>query len=118
MKKSLIACSILFLASTMALANSENKEISYLIDSLGRDGCGLVRNKRRFSTHSARAHLQSKWELNAALVHSTEDFITKIASTSVSSGEPYQIKCRGKESRLAGEWFGERLSQYRAQKQS
>lgn len=117
MTKLYLAC-LLLLSSTPVFAQSSEQEINHLINSVGKEGCGLVRNKRRYSTFRARSHLQSKWELNASLVHSAEDFIEKIASISVTTGEPYQIKCRGEQSQLAGEWFAQRLQQYRRERAS
>jgi len=111
--KTLITVFAIFLSSAAIAAESTEREIQFLIDSVGRDGCGFIRNSRRLSTHSARAHLQSKWELNARYVQTAEDFISKLASTSVTSGEPYQIKCRREDAQAAGQWFTERLRQYR-----
>ena len=111
--KTILLVISLALSSTAVLAQSADREIQFLIDSVGREGCGFIRNSRRLSTHSARAHLQSKWELNARYVQTAEDFISKLASTSVTSGEPYQIKCRREDAQAAGQWFTERLRQYR-----
>lgn len=96
------------------LAETMDDEINFLIASVGKDGCRFVRNDRRYNRGSARAHLRSKWELNAQYVNSTEDFITKIASVSVTTGEPYVVRCRDEET-IAREWFTQRLFDYRNQ---
>lgn len=95
--------------------NTVEDEIELLISEVGKDGCRFVRNDRRYSTRSARAHLRSKWELNEHLIASTEDFINKIASQSVTTGEPYIVRCRSGEETIAKEWFFQRLFSYRSQ---
>jgi len=89
-------------------------EINHLIASVGKDGCCFGRNDRRYNHGSARAHLRSKWELNSQYVNSTEDFIAKITRISVTTGEPYIVRCRGEET-IAREWFTQRLFNYRNQ---
>lgn len=103
----------LLLLSTPAAADQHETEIRFLIDSIGAEGCRFVRNDRRYSNREARAHLQSKWELNEALVTSAEDFIDKLASHSVTTGEPYRIRCRGRQEQAAGNWFRKRLEEFR-----
>ena len=107
----LVAVALLIPAPT-AFAETMEEEINYLIASVGKDGCRFVRNDRRYNRSSARAHLRSKWELNSQYVNSTEDFINKIASTSVTTGEPYIVRCRVEET-IAREWFTQRLFDYR-----
>lgn len=106
---------LLLLPTSIVAAEALDEEINYLIASVGQDGCRFVRNDRRYNRGSARAHLRSKWELNAQYVNSTEDFINKIASVSVTTGEPYIVRCRGGEETIAREWFTQRLFDYRNQ---
>lgn len=113
--KNLILLSLLFLSFSSAFADTMEDEIDHLIASVGKDGCRFVRNDRRYSRGSARAHLRSKWELNSHYVNSTEDFINKIASTSATTGEPYILRCRGGEETIAKEWFFAQLSNLRNQ---
>ena len=97
-----------------AHADSHEAEIQYLIDSIGRDGCRFVRNDRRYSNREARAHLKSKRELNEQYMASAEDFIEKLASYSVTTGEPYRIRCRGGQEQAAGDWFRTLLATFRS----
>ncbi len=109
-------CILLSLAicSATAYADTKNDEISYLINSVGKNGCVFIRNGERFSGKEAREHLRSKRKRNAHLIHSAEDFIKKIASRSETSGEPYLISCRGEEQQLANEWFTRLLVLHRS----
>ena len=100
-----------------SFAASSDDEIRYLISSVGRDGCVFVRNDRSYTRRQAREHLRSKWRLNEQLVESAEDFIEKLASRSVTSGQPYMIQCRGEQPTTAREWFRARLEQFRADSQ-
>ena len=99
-----------------ASGQSMDDEIAYLIDRVGRDGCNLVRNDRRYFGRDARGHLRSKLRRNAHLVNTTEDFIVKLASTSASTGRPYLIRCRGLDDQEAGDWFNTLLNDYRQQR--
>lgn len=100
--------------SATAFADTKNDEISYLINSVGKNGCVFIRNGERFSGKEAREHLRSKRKRNAHLIHSAEDFIEKIASRSSTSGQPYMISCRGKEQQTANEWFTRLLALHRS----
>lgn len=101
-----------FLLSANAQPNEE--EINYLIDRVGRDGCSFVRNDRRYRGREARAHLRSKFRRNAHLINSTEDFISKLASTSAMTDKPYVIRCRGEDEQTANVWFNKLLTAYRS----
>ncbi len=96
-----------------SLADTMNDEIDYLIGEIGSSGCTFMRNGKFLSARFARGHLRSKRRLNAHLIDSTEEFIEKIASRSVTSGKPYLIKCRGQAAQPAGDWFTGLLAQYR-----
>lgn len=88
-------------------------EIDYLISAVGKNGCHFVRNGKRYSVRDARSHLRSKRRRNAHLISSTEEFIEKIASGSVTSGKAYLIRCKGQADQPAGEWFTTLLAGYR-----
>ena len=78
-------------------------------------GCVLVRNGVRFTGRESRRYLESKRRRNAHLIDSAEAFIDKIASRSVTSGQPYLIKCRNQPRQNAGEWFAALLAERRVQ---
>ena len=109
---SILIAAVLF--SGAAGADAMDDEIDYLIHSVGRDGCAFVRNGRRLSGRDARAHLESKRDLNAKIFTTTEQFIARIASKSVTTGDPYLIRCRGEGEKPARVWFTELLKQHRS----
>lgn len=111
-KKSILL--ICFAVTLNSHAAPHEDEIQFLIDSIGKDGCRFLRNDRRYSSREARAHLQSKYELNAHYVASAEDFINKIASRSETTGDAYQIRCRDQAELPAADWFSMLLMRYRA----
>ena len=111
---SLVAVACLALVPADVQAASAEEEIRYVIGSIGRNGCDLVRNDRRYSRREARGHIRSKWRLNEQLVASAEDFIEKIASRGATSGQPYLIRCRGQQESTAQDWFSQLLADYRA----
>ena len=100
-------------SSAFAQPGTMDEEINFLISKVGRDGCVFIRNDRRYTGRQARVHLQSKLELNAALVHNTEEFIDKIASISADTGKPYLIRCARQYQFSAYEWFTMLLASYR-----
>ena len=113
--KSAICGALLALGMQAGLSHAESmdEEIDYLIGAVGSDGCTFVRNGERFSARAARAHLRSKRRRNAHLIHSTEEFVQKIASQSATTRKPYLFSCRGEGERSANEWFSALLQQRR-----
>lgn len=101
------------LLPAVASAQTHEDEIEFLIQSVGEEGCRFFRNDHRYSSRTARAHLRSKWELNEQYVSSAEDFITKIASHSVTTNQPYMIRCRDQAEIPAFDWFSALLNRYR-----
>lgn len=103
----------LALVPAPSVAEPMDDEIDYLIGSIGKNGCSFIRNGKRMMSRDARVHLESKRRRNAHLFASTEEFIEKIASASVTSGEAYLVSCRGKEKQPANQWLTTLLAQYR-----
>ena len=104
-----------FNGTSLAQSNAESMdvEIDFLINSVGRNGCAFVRNNHRVIGRDARSHLHSKRRLNAHLINNTEEFITKIVSSSATSGQAYLIRCSGQEEQTANNWFSALLAEYR-----
>ncbi len=68
-------------------------------------GCEFYRNGTWYDSKTARAHLQSKYEMLAGSgrINSAEDFIDQAATSSGSlSGRPYQVRCGGGEPIASG----------------
>ena len=96
-----------------SVADTMDEEINYLLNAVGESACTFIRNGKGHSARDARAHLNSKRRRNADLFDSAEVFIEKIASKSSMSGQPYLIRCKGKDQQTAAEWFTNQLAQYR-----
>ena len=109
----LLLTTALFPLFSLGQVGSMDEEIDYLISSVGKGDCTFIRNGNRFTGRDARAHLKSKTRRNSHIIDSTEEFIEKIASQSVTSGKPYLISCKGEKQQNAGAWFTELLSQRR-----
>ncbi len=112
----ILLCGLLLvfvLQPTVTFADSMNEEIDHLISSVGTGGCTFIRNGNRLTGRDARAHLKSKRRRNAHIIDSTEEFIEKIASQSVTSGKPYLISCKGANQQNGREWFTALLAQRR-----
>ncbi|MDG1026527.1 MAG: DUF5329 family protein [Gammaproteobacteria bacterium] len=103
----------LMLLPSISTAQSMSYEINRLISSVGRNGCTFIRNGERYRGRAAREHLRNKRKLNENLFATTEEFITKIASASATTGEPYLVRCRGQEETEVSEWFTALLEQFR-----
>ena len=90
-------------------------EISYLLDFVEHSGCQFYRNGTWYDSKTARAHLQSKYEMLAGSgrINSAEEFIDKAATSSSLSGRPYQVRCGGGEPIASSQWLRDVLSRYR-----
>jgi hypothetical protein len=91
-------------------------EINYLLAFVEHSGCQFYRNGTWYDSKTARAHLQSKYEMLAGSdrINSAEDFIEQAATSSSLSGRPYQVRCGGGEPIASSQWLQGVLSRYRA----
>jgi hypothetical protein len=91
-------------------------EIEALLDRLQASGCEFNRNGTWYSGADARAHLLRKLEAieSRTAVHSTEQFIEAGASTSSTSGQPYQVRCGGAAPVPSRQWLSTQLAALRA----
>lgn len=97
-------------------ASRAHSELQALLDTLDATACLFHRNGRWYSGPEARRHLQAKWSsMNRRVPLSTpEQFIEHVASRSLHSGQPYQVKC-GEAAPVASErWLQEQLQQVRS----
>lgn len=98
MKKNLILIFFLLPFSPFAsaqLPTSAQAEIENILSALGSSACEFNRNGNWYSASDAQAHLRKKYEylLKKKLISSTEEFITKGATESSMSSQPYQVRC-------------------------
>jgi hypothetical protein len=110
------------LAGLTAFASEAPKsvhlEIDALFDKLQASGCEFNRNGSWYSGAQARTHLIKKLDYleSKSLVRTTEDFIKLAASTSSSSGQPYQVRCGAAQPVESQTWLQQQLKALRAAK--
>ncbi len=90
-------------------------EISHLLSYLAASDCDFYRNGNWYDAPEARDHLQRKLDYLAkrSLVGTTEDFISRAASSSSMSGEEYLVRCPGATPVKSRTWLAEELQRYR-----
>ena len=94
-------------------------EISHLLAYLATSDCDFDRNGSWHDAPEARDHLQHKLDYleKRSLVGTTEDFISRAASSSSISGEEYLVRCPGATPVKSRDWLTEELARYRAKPQ-
>ena len=95
-------------------ADDSVAEIEYLLSSIGSSNCTFIRNGKRYNSQDAEAHLRMKYRQGKRYASSSENFISRLASTSSVSKIPYYMDCDGKETVPSGDWLMQRLDEYRA----
>ncbi|QYF94451.1 DUF5329 domain-containing protein [Massilia sp. PAMC28688] len=112
----------LILATAMAasLANAATPdvtraEVAHLMNAVEKSQCKFNRNGSWHDATAARKHLAKKFDYMAKrdLVPSTEAFIERGASTSSTSGKPYQMQCGSGAAIASGQWLMAELKRYR-----
>jgi len=108
------AAATLFLVATVSHADDGEKEIKYLLSSIGKSDCSFIRNGSAHSAEDAESHLAMKYERGKRYVSSAETFIDRLASGSSLSRKPYQIDCPESPPVPSAEWLTKRLGEYRS----
>jgi hypothetical protein len=110
----LLGLALLTVASAAPPAIAQT-EINYLLGFVGSSGCEIYRNGSWYDSKRAQAHLRFKYEKLAAQdrIHTAEEFIETAATKSSSSGQPYQVRCRGSEAVTSSQWLRDVLARYR-----
>ena len=99
--------------STGFAETSTKAEIQYLLSYVDQSACVFIRNGKEHDSHSARLHIEKKYNYFKARIDSAEDFIEHAASKSSFSGRPYKIQC-GDQTRMVKQWLIESLNAYRS----
>jgi uncharacterized short protein YbdD (DUF466 family) len=73
----------------------------------------FIRNGSEHSAKDAADHLRMKLQRTGGRVKTADDFIRLCASQSYMSGEPYKIRFRDGSVMNAGDFFRDRLRQYK-----
>lgn len=91
-------------------------EINHLLTFVAQSGCEFYRNGSWYDAKTAEAHIHYKYDYLVArdLVSSAEDFIDESATKSSFSGEPYAVKCNGRDPVASSQWLRDELARYRA----
>jgi hypothetical protein len=95
-----------------ALPVSEKQKIEALIRQLENlSDAVFIRNNQAYNAKTAAMYLRSKWEATLEDITTAEDFITKIASVSSTSGQPYRIRFPDGHEVRSGEYLSRALKQ-------
>lgn len=91
-------------------------EIDALLTRLQASGCSFQRNGTWYGGARAKAHLLRKLEYieRRAALTSTEQFIEHAASSSSSTGKPYQVRCGAAAPVASRTWLTRELAVIRS----
>jgi hypothetical protein len=116
----LLCAAALTALAQSAIAGAEGQarqEVTYLLGSVASSHCQFNRNGSWYEGEEARAHLQKKFDYldKRNMAPTAELFIERGASTSSTSGKPYQIRCPGAAPVDSATWLSAQLARYRKQ---
>ena len=116
MKTLILAAALTANIATAATSPATRAEVMHLMAAVEKSQCKFNRNGSWHDAAAARKHLAKKFEYmdKKDLVPSTEVFIERGASSSSSSGKPYQMQCAGAAPVTSGQWLTAELQRYRA----
>lgn len=86
---------------------TEEEKIELLLEKVAASYVTFIRNGNEYPPAEAADHLRMKWNNARDKVKTLDDFIEHIASSSSSSGEPYQIKLPDGSTVSANTWMKE-----------
>lgn len=114
-----LACAVALLSTSGAFAQapaSTEREVEHLLDYVARPGCQFNRNGSWYPGPKARAHLKQKYDYLAKrkLAPTAEAFIERAATSSSTTGTPYQVRCGTGAATASGPWLSSELQRYRA----
>ena len=111
-----LAASVMVNSAGAATSGATRAEVTHLMNAVEKSQCKFNRNGSWHDAKAARKHLAKKFDYmdKKDLAPSTEVFIERGASTSSSSGKPYQMQCQGAGAVTSSEWLMAELKRYRA----
>jgi hypothetical protein len=114
-----LCCAALFVAgatSAASLPAAAKAEVVALLSRLEASGCQFNRNGSWYTGAEARAHLSRKLDYfeGKGSLQTAEQFIEQAASTSSSTGRPYEVRCGGGPAVPSKVWMTDRLKAARA----
>jgi hypothetical protein len=110
-----LVAALALLSGASAAPPAAEAEIAYLLRFVEQSGCEFYRNGDWYDSGRAAAHLRDKYAALAARgeVASAEEFIDRVATRSILSGRPYEVRCDGGGVVAAAQWLREALLRYR-----
>jgi Family of unknown function (DUF5329) len=76
-----------------ALSASEQRKIEALLQHVeSLTEAVFIRNNQAYSAKTAAQFLRGKWRATLEDITTAQDFITKVASVSSTTGQPYRIR--------------------------
>jgi hypothetical protein len=109
----LLCCGLISAGSAGAapLPVAAKAEVVALLSRLEASGCQFKRNGNWYTGAEARAHLARKLDYfeGKGTVQTAEQFIEQAASTSSSTGQPYEVRCSGGPAVPSKVWLSDRL---------
>jgi hypothetical protein len=118
--RSLMPISLLALGmagAVQAMPPGEDAKAKALLAKVeGEKGAVFIRNDKEYTSANAAEFLRRKCAKEWDQLASAREFVRQCASTSSTSGKPYQIKLAGSAPRASGEVLGEWLEAIEAGK--
>ncbi len=118
-------CSFIFFTPTLACRPSpeqlEKQKIQFLLQEIEQVQAVFIRNGQEHDSKMARKHLERKlkqaqtrfWFFTSSKPVLVQDFISKIASKSSTSGKIYQIKFPDGRTLPTENWLREKLKEFK-----
>ncbi len=95
-------------------ANAQ-REIDHLLAFVAASECRFVRGGVEHDAREARDHLALKLDVARPLIGSADAFVDRVAGASSLTGEPYRVRCGGRDA-AAKAWLADELARYRREK--
>jgi len=101
-------------------AQSDEKKIEFLLKKIEDSKAIFIRNGEEHPAKKAKSHLEQKmkmatkmfWFFGPSKKITVEEFITKIASSSSTTGEIYKIRLKNGKIYSTEEWLRLKLKEY------
>ena len=110
---SLIVFLLLLPLPTGAGDDPVQAEIDHLIGYITESPCLFIRNGTEHAATEALTHIMKKYKYFREEIDSAEVFIDRCASKSILSGQPYRVRCPGREPVETRTWLLEELQRFR-----
>ncbi len=112
MRRAILLTLALLAAGPALAAGDTGGEVAHLLGYIESSTCTFVRNGASADGKDARGHVERKYRYFRSRITTAEDFIRLAASGSTVSGEPYRVRCAGREQPAAA-WLSEELARLR-----